>query len=80
VWRRPRPGATPLSASPAVHQGDGLQRRVDAGDPLAAARLAELLVKRGDVEGLQRRADAGDQHAVAKLAHLLAGWGDVEGL
>jgi hypothetical protein len=55
---------------------DKLQRIADAGDHVAAYRLARLLVERGDATMLTQRADAGDEHAAARLAELLVERGD----
>jgi len=52
----------------------------DAGDELAALRLAGLLAGRGDLDGLRGRADADDKHASWLLAGMLAGRGDLDGL
>ena len=56
-----------------------LRARADAGDGHAAARLADLLAERGDLDGLRARADAGDGHAAVRLAGLLAERGDLDG-
>jgi thioredoxin-like negative regulator of GroEL len=56
----------------------------DVGDGDAAGRLADLLIKRGDIDGaeqiLRARADAGDGTAALGLAGLLADRGDLDGL
>ena len=55
----------------------------DASDRHAASQLADLLIKRGDVDGaaqiLRARADAGDGHAASELAGLLKDRGDLDG-
>ena len=56
----------------------GLRARADAGDGYAAARLAELLAERGDLDELRARADAGDGIAARQLAELLAERGDLD--
>ncbi len=62
---------------------DKLRARADAGDGVAALRLAELLAERGDFDGaahiLRPRADCGDVSAAVRLAHLLAERGDLDG-
>jgi predicted negative regulator of RcsB-dependent stress response len=55
---------------------DGLQARADDGDPLAAGRLADLLIQRGDLDRLRARADDGDSVAADRLADLLTERGD----
>ena len=57
---------------------DGLRARADAGDNHAARRLADLLMKRGDLDGLRARADAGDDHGALRLAELLEQRGDLD--
>jgi predicted negative regulator of RcsB-dependent stress response len=57
-----------------------LRAQVDAGDGLAALRLADLLAEHGDIDGLRARADAGDRTAAEHLARLLAERGDINGL
>jgi thioredoxin-like negative regulator of GroEL len=51
---------------------------------LAALRLADLLIERGDLDGaeqvLRAGADAGDLVAAGQLADLLAERGDLDGL
>jgi hypothetical protein len=42
--------------------------------------LADLLVRRGDLDGLRAQADAGNEAAVRRLAELLAERGDLDGL
>jgi len=56
------------------------RRAADAGDWLAADRLAELLVKQDRIAELRSRADASDESAAARLADLLAEQGNVEEL
>jgi hypothetical protein len=56
---------------------DELRSRADAGDDLAASRLA---VERGDMDELRSRADAGDHYTGERLADLLAERGDLDGL
>ena len=51
----------------------------DVGDEVAASWLAELLVKRGDLDELRVRAIAGDGYAASRLADLLAEHGDLDG-
>ncbi len=62
---------------------DGLRARADAGDPLAADRLADLLTERSDPDGaeqiLRTAANAGDGHAALRLAGLLTERGDLDG-
>ena len=58
---------------------DGLRARADAGDPLAANRLADLLTQSGDLDGLRARARAGDGAAADRLADLLTQRGDLDG-
>jgi hypothetical protein len=53
-----------------------LRAGADAGDRLAARKLAGLLEKRRDLGGLRARADAGDQYAARRLAWLLIKRGD----
>jgi hypothetical protein len=55
------------------------RRAAAADDEKAAARLAALLVRRGDVEELRARADAGDEKAAWWLADLLVERGDLDG-
>ncbi|MGV9387370.1 tetratricopeptide repeat protein [Nonomuraea sp. NPDC003707] len=55
-----------------------LGARADAGDALAAHRLAGLLAEHGRVEELRVRADAGDGFAADRLGGLLAERGHVE--
>ncbi len=55
--------------------------RVPADTPRgvqAAGLLADLLVRRGDLDGLRTRADAGDRHAALGVAELLAKRGDLD--
>jgi uncharacterized protein DUF4062 len=52
----------------------------DTGDRIAAERLADLLVERGDLQELRARADAGDRFAAGGLAGLLADRRDLEQL
>ena len=49
-------------------------------DHHAAAQLAELLARRGDLDELRTRADADDPYAAALLTHLLAERGDLNEL
>jgi len=56
------------------------RRAADAGDEDAARWLAELLIRRGDLDGLHARADAGDEAAARRLAELLTWRGDMDGL
>jgi thioredoxin-like negative regulator of GroEL len=58
---------------------DGLRARADTGDPIAAGRLADVLIERGDLHELQARADAGDPVAVVRLTDLLTERGDRDG-
>jgi len=51
----------------------------DAGDGLAARRLADLLTQRGDLGELRALAEAGDRPGAAALADLLAERGDLDG-
>ena len=58
--RRVPPGSWP-SCWPSAATWTRLRARADAGDQIAAWRLAELLAERGDLDGdLRARADAGD--------------------
>jgi hypothetical protein len=57
-----------------------LRAGADAGDRLAARKLAGLLEKRRDLGGLRARADADDQDAARPLARLLERRGDLDGL
>ena len=61
-----------------------LRARADAGDEVAAVRLAGLLAERGDLDEaaqiLRAPADAGDEIAAVRLAGLLAERGDLDGL
>jgi hypothetical protein len=50
----------------------------DAGDGLAAYRLADLLAQRGDLGELRALAEAGDRPGAAALADLLAERGDLD--
>jgi hypothetical protein len=52
----------------------------DAGDALAALRLADLLADHGDLDELRARADTGDGSAALRLADLLADHGDLDEL
>ena len=75
------PGGWPsCSRSAATWTGP---RRYCAPGPTPATstppRLAELLVRRGDLDGLRARADAGDEDAAWALAGLLAERGDLDG-
>ena len=67
------------AAGRARRPGRAARARADAGDGHAAARLADLLAERGDLDGLRARADAGDGHAARRLADLLAERGDLDG-
>ena len=58
---------------------DGLRARADAGDPVAANRLADLLIERGDLDGLRAQADAGNSVAANRLADVLTEQGDLDG-
>jgi hypothetical protein len=48
-----------------------LRVRAEVGDRDAAARLADLLAQRGDVDGIRARAEVGDQDAAQMLVGLL---------
>ena len=56
------------------------RRAADVGEEKAAAKLAVLLVRRGDVEELRALADVGDWEAGSRLADLLAERDDLDGL
>jgi hypothetical protein len=66
------------------NQTGRLRRLAAAGDPYAAARLADLLAEQGRAEDalavFRALADAGDQDAEVRLADLLAEHGRVEEL
>ncbi|MEU7874430.1 hypothetical protein [Dactylosporangium sp. NPDC049140] len=55
------------------------ERLASTGAARAAARLAELLCARGDIETLHRRAEGGDVHATRRLALYLRDHGDPAG-
>ena len=78
----PAPTRQPVGASRLAERGDldELRARADAGDPLAAMRLAELLADSGDLDELRARTDAGDTIAAKRLAELLADSGDLDEL
>ena len=57
-----------------------LWHAADAGDEDAAAQLADLLARRGDLDQLRARADDGDGESAWELAGLLAGRGDLDQL
>ena len=59
---------------------DEMKQLVDAGNDLAADRLAELAANRGDVVTLNFLIDAGSEAGADRLAEIVAAEGDLEEL
>ncbi|GGM83728.1 hypothetical protein GCM10007977_101390 [Dactylosporangium sucinum] len=59
---------------------DDLAARAQAGEAVAAARLAHALIRRGDLDQLRSRADLGDDFAAGALAEAFLHRGEFERL